>query len=622
MLLGDPQEGEATMSRMMKNTRVVAALTAAALSITACGGGSESSEDSIDRNTAISAQSLQRLLPVGFSVAPGEKAAVVIGGGTSEMCSIDHTGTLWCWGRPSTGLVQVQAPSVSPTPVRIPMPNNQYVTAVSSGPGDATCAIAGGEVFCWGLNNSRIVASNGSYYTAPTRVGNIGSPAVDIAVSSTSACAVVANGAVLCWGDGRQGTMTQEAFVDYNIRGPVTLPFINNAVKITGGFNNFCVISVNAMLQCWGRNANGQLGPGGAEPVFAARQPLLQPGVVDVQVVDVSMGTNHTCAVLTIGSVKCFGQNVFGQLGLDSAVVPSSAVPRAADGFPWRALAINASQESTCVNDIEGQVWCWGRLPGTQRDVWQAQKLVGMSNVMALGGNKRLGGTVCSATWEGRLLCAGYDATGDLGNGAPVGSASSSAVTIAGFGITPAQNVGTTTPLNTVPVTTAAPQTTVPATVPATVTVPTVATTVAVTVATTTPSSDSAQVQGSPSTTTGAASTPATTSSGASQATASTGGDATAVTVPAVTSPSTVRRVLSVKVGKKVDAKTMTVFAGISAPKSSKVKVTVSKAGTRFCRTSGTSVQGKKVGVCSVTVGVTPKGQKTRSRTIFVNVVA
>ena len=506
------------------------------------------------------------------------------------------------------------------------MPNNQYVTAVSSGPGEATCAVAGGEVFCWGLNSSRIVAPLGSYYTAPTRVGNIGSPAVDIAVSSTSACAVVTDGAVRCWGDGRQGTMTQEAFVDYNIRGPVTLPFINNAVKITGGFHNFCVISVNAMLQCWGQNANGQLGPGVAEPVFAARQPLLQPGEVDVQVVDVSMGTNHTCAVLTVGSVKCFGQNLFGQLGLDPAAVPSSAVPRITAGFPWRALAINASQETTCVNDIEGQVWCWGRLPATQRDVWQAQKLVGMSNVMALGGNKRPGGTVCAATWEGRLLCAGYDATGDLGNGAPAGSASSSAVMIAGFGITPAQNVATTTPLNTVPVTTAAPQTTVattvPATVPATVTVPTVATTVAVTVATTTPSSDSAQVQGSPSTTTGAASTPATTSSGASQATASTDGDATAVTIPAVTSPATVRRVLSVKVGKKVDAKTMTVFAGISAPKSSKVKVTVSKAGSRFCKTSGTSVQGKTVGVCSVTVGVTPKGQKTRSRTIFVNVVA
>ncbi|MFM8871434.1 MAG: hypothetical protein ACKOFD_07650, partial [Actinomycetota bacterium] len=97
--------------------------------------------------------------------------------------------------------------------------------------------------------------------------------------------------------------------------------------------------------------------------------------------------------------------------------------------------------------------------------------------------------------------------------------------------------------------------------------------------------------------------------------------DATSVTVPSVTSPATVRRVLSVKVGKKLTAKSMVRFAGITAPKSSTVKVRVAKAGSRFCRMSGTSVQGKKVGVCSVTIGVTPKGQKTRSRTIFVNVV-
>jgi len=615
------------MSRIMKSTRAAAALITAALVIAACGGGSESTDDAMDRNTAISAESLQRLLPVGFSVAPGEKAAVVVSGGESEMCAIDHAGSLWCWGRASSELVQVQAASVSPLPVRIPMPNNQYVTAVSSGHGDATCAIAGGEVFCWGNNNSRIVAANGNYFAAPTRIANVGA-AIDIAVGQTSACAVLGDGAVRCWGDGRRGTMTQEAYRDYNIRGPVTLPHINNAVKITGGFNNFCVLDVISELVCWGSNPNGQLGTGTAEPLFVGRRPLREIGFVDVQAVDVSMGSAHTCAVLVTGAVKCFGMNLSGQMGLDPALSPFSAVPRIADGLRTRAVSVIASTDATCVTDTEGQVWCFGRLPGTQVNSWQAQKLVGMSNVMAFGSNKKQSGSLCAATWEGRLLCAGFDGTGDLGNGAPVGSASSTAVTIAGFGITPAQNVATTAPRVTLSPTTVAPPTTVAGSVPATVTVPTVAPpTVAPVVSTTTPSGDAAQAQGSSSSTSGltpgATATPATSGSSGSGATtnASSTGDTPSATLPPVISPATLRRVLSVKVGKKVDAKTMRVFAGISAPKSSKVKVTVSKAGSSFCKTSGTSVQGKKVGVCSVTIGVTPKGQKTRSRTIFVNVV-
>ena len=608
------------MSRILKSTRLGAVLTAAALVITACGGGSESAEDSMDRNTAISAQSLQRLLPVGFSVAPGEKAAVVVGGTETEICVIDHLGSLWCWGRSRSGLVQNQAPGVSPAPVRIPMPNNQYVTAVASGNGDVMCAIAGGEVFCWGLNAARIVdAQWGGYIIVPTRIPNIGSPAVDIALGANVACAVVIDGSVRCWGDGRGGAMTAESFADASIRGPVTLPFVRNAVKITGGTNNFCVIDSSSLLACWGASPQGQLGLGAAGPTFAARYPL-----ADQQVVDVAMSVSHTCAVLVTGVVKCFGDNSSNQLGVDNVLVPSSATPRTADGLRVRAVSVSVGAGQSCANDVEGQVWCWGQYPGTFGQWWGAQKVPGMTNVMALGSNRRSSPAVCAATWAGQLLCAGYDFDGSVGNGLPVNSHTGSAVTLAGFGVTLAQNVATTAPAMT---TTTAGQVTVPtvsptttaapaSTVPATVTVPTVATT--------TPLSDAAQAQGSSSTTAASsdASSVPTATAAPQTTTASSPSDLSSVTVPPVSSPSTVRRVLSVKVGKKVDSKTMSVFAGISAPKSSKVKVVVSKAGSRFCKTSGTSVQGKKVGVCSVTIGVTPKGQKTRQRTIFVNVVA
>jgi hypothetical protein len=608
----------------MKKTRLAAALIAAALVIAACGNGSESGEESTDRNTAINIQSLQRLLPVGFTPGLGQKAAVVVGGSDTELCTIDHTGSLWCWGRSASALVVNQAPGVSPRPVQIAMPNNQYVTAVASGIGDVTCAIAGGEVFCWGLNTSRQIDGQwGGYFTVPTRIANVGS-AVDIAVGFDTACAVIIDGSVRCWGDGRGGAMTAESFVDVNIRGPVTIPFIRNAVRITGGYKSYCVIDVNSLLACWGNNAQGQLGMGAVGPTFSAQFPL-----GDQQVVDVSMSLAHTCAVLVTGVVKCWGSNSNHQLGADRAVIGlSSQLPRIVDGLRVSAVSVSTANGQSCINDTEGQVWCWGKYPGVNRESWGPERVVGMTNVMAMGSNKRDSNAVCAATWSGDLLCAGFDFDGSLGNGLPVNSHSALAVTLAKFGITLTPTVTTTIPMVA---TTAAPSvtlppnvtTTVPATtVPGTVTVPTVAPPVA----TTSIPGDAAQAQGSSSSTTAPATAGGTAAPGTSGATDSTTasslGDTPSATLPAASSPGTLRRVLSVKVGKKLNSKTTTLFAGISAPKGSKVKVTVSKAGARFCKTSGTSVQGKKVGVCSVTVGVTPKGQKTRSRTIFVNVIA
>ena len=567
------------MSRILKSTRLGAVLTAAAVLVAACGSGTESIDGSMDRNTAVSAASLQQLLPGGIAIGPGERAAVIVGATDNEMCAVDHRGSLWCWGREPSVLVREQALGVSPVPVRVPMPNNRPVTAVSTGTGDAACAIAGGEVFCWGLNAPRIVAPSELYFATPTRITNLSGPAVDVAVGFNTACAIIIDGAVDCWGDPRTGTMTPDAAASY-LRGPVVIPYIGNAVKITGGYNGFCVIDVKSLLKCWGDNSNGRLGPGQVAPTYQARTPLPAEPVIDV-----SMSSTHTCAVLATGAVKCFGENFKEQLGVESNVLFERGTPQRVIGLQVDAISVAVGKSQSCANDESGQVWCWGTpVSGAGWDS-RPTKVGGMTDVMFMNGNKQDLPTLCATNWRGDLFCVGSDYYGALGNGLPEGVRVNTAVTLDGFGIAGGNPSQVTTPAS-VPGQAAPASSVVPA--------------------------DSAGSQ-SNTTTTDATSTQST--AAASQ------GEATALTVPAATSPATVRRVLSVKVGKKLTAKSMVRFAGISAPKSSKVKVKVSKAGSRFCKTSGTSVQGKKVGVCSVTIGVTPKGQKTRQRTIFVNVV-
>ncbi len=571
------------MSPNLKTWRLGALVMAVTVVLTSCGTGTESTSDDVDRNTAISAQTMAELLPVGVRIEPNEKATVVVGGTQTEMCTIDHTGSLWCWGREPSVLIREQAVSVSPVPVLVKMPNNRRVTALSTGTGDVTCAVAGGEVFCWGLNASRMVsvsAQGESYYNIPTRIAGLSGPAVDVAVAFTSACAVIIDGAVECWGDGRSGTMTQQAALDGFARVPVVLPYISNAVKIVGGYRGFCVIDAQSSLKCWGDNSNGRLGAGPVEPTYTARTPVDKDPVISV-----SMSITHTCTVLATGTVKCFGENQRGQLGLELNVLSPFGEPQEIRNLYIDAVSVSVGRGQSCANDISGQVWCWGLTLGYFGVNSTPTKVPNLSDVMSIASTTGDTPTICATRWDGQLRCAGFDSYGALGDGLPERMHSQSGVSIAGFGIQ--SLVGS-------------PRTT--------------------------SGSGSGSASGSvsvqtvaPTTTTSNNSVSTTTTTGSTSVTSTS--DGSAVTVPAATSPATVRRMLSVKVGKKVTSSAMVRFAGISAPKSSKVKVSVAKAGARFCKASGTSVQGKKVGVCSVRVSVTPKGQKARVRTIYVNVV-
>lgn len=74
------------------------------------------------------------------------------------------------------------------------------------------------------------------------------------------------------------------------------------------------------------------------------------------------------------------------------------------------------------------------------------------------------------------------------------------------------------------------------------------------------------------------------------------------------------------KVGKSTTQSSLLKAAGLTAPKSSKVTITVKSSSARYCRKSGTSVKALKAGTCSVTVTVKPKSGAAKTRTVKVAV--
>jgi alpha-tubulin suppressor-like RCC1 family protein len=98
---------------------------------------------------------------------------------------------------------------------------------------------------------------------------------------------------------------------------------------ITGGLYHFCALLSDATGKCWGDNGDGQLGQGntsawgGTPSTIGANLPPMQLGSgagSTGSVRQLSAGYYHTCAVMWDWSVKCWGANYYGQLGLGDTV--------------------------------------------------------------------------------------------------------------------------------------------------------------------------------------------------------------------------------------------------------------------------------------------------------------
>src|SRR4051812_11098581 len=84
-------------------------------------------------------------------------------------------------------------------------------------------------------------------------------------------------------------------------------------MHMAAGTSHTCCVLTSGAVQCWGSNAEGQLGNGGMDQgVFAPAGTVNLGGAKAVQV---AAGKTHTCVLLNTQDVICWGGNTAGQLG-------------------------------------------------------------------------------------------------------------------------------------------------------------------------------------------------------------------------------------------------------------------------------------------------------------------
>ncbi|MCC7542326.1 MAG: hypothetical protein IT379_39275 [Deltaproteobacteria bacterium] len=232
-------------------------------------------------------------------------------------------------------------------------------------------------------------------------------------------CAVRLDGEVLCWGAndrGQIGDGTVSPTVPQPL--PTLVVGITDAVQVGPGYRHTCAVRAGGTISCWGDNEFGQLGDGSRT---SSPTPVLVMGITDA--VQVTSGTAHSCARLASGAVRCWGRSDHGQLGDGTTVEALTPVPVATI---TDATFIATWYEHTCAVSTSRGILCWGRNAegqlgdGTLMERHEPVAVVGFGETAVhLATGER---HTCAVGASGTARCWGDNGGGILGDGTDMDS--------------------------------------------------------------------------------------------------------------------------------------------------------------------------------------------------------
>jgi alpha-tubulin suppressor-like RCC1 family protein len=301
-----------------------------------------------------------------------------------------------------------------------------------------TCALLhDGGLRCWGLNTRGQLGlgsttsygdDEAAHFAGPVPLAGVGAR---LAVGGHHTCALLNWGVVRCWGNnavGQLGYNRTDHIGDgepLSSAGYVDLRGLANTV--VSGLHHTCALLGTGKVRCWGLNSSGQLGYGHKNNVGDNEHPFFYGDVdlgADVVVKELVAGAAHTCALLSTGAVRCWGNNAFGQLGLGHTTpVGDDETPATATvnlGGPVRQLV--AGYFHTCaLLSGTNTLRCWGLNGSGQLGYGNTTDLTAPGGPVAVGGEvlQVAAGQdhTCALLSTGGIKCWGLGAWGQLGQG-------------------------------------------------------------------------------------------------------------------------------------------------------------------------------------------------------------
>lgn len=316
----------------------------------------------------------------GFCVEPGQvcrPAFVQVAAGTGFACGIDEDRALWCWGSNRHHQIEPGDRLQIPLATRI---SQQAWDLVEAG-GEHVCGIAAGQLSCWGNNDHRqVAAAIDGDVDAPLVITVDGLPAWTAVSAGFGHTCAIAGGQLLCWGVNDRGQLGRDTSgADDGTPAPVTSP-VTDWIAVAAGREHTCAISQTAGVHCWGANTAGELGPNVAAGLTQLTPIDVPLAAAPLLATSIAVTADASCATTPAGELYCWGSNASGELGDPAVLVPapaSSATPLlGSDVTGWTELA--GSERMLC-GRAAGVVRCWGAaaMGGLGGGIWDDTKAFG-----------------------------------------------------------------------------------------------------------------------------------------------------------------------------------------------------------------------------------------------------
>jgi alpha-tubulin suppressor-like RCC1 family protein len=288
-------------------------------------------------------------------------SATQVTAGSRYSCALLKEGTVRCWG--GNFWHQLGNSSTKDSTLAVLVPGVSNASAIASG-AMHNCVIASGQVYCWGHTsdaNANPKPGEGSATALP--VGGVTS-AVAVACGADHTCALQADGLVQCW-TYYPSNQLGSGVPNYT---PMVIGNLSGAVAIAAGSLHTCAALSDGSVRCWGLNMNGTLGIG--DGTFSSETALQVIGLS--QVVGITSGSGHNCALLKDSTVRCWGDNRYGELG--NGTTGSSSFSPVQVFELTNVTALSRASLHTCSGFDDGAIRCWGHNSsgqlgdGTQND--------------------------------------------------------------------------------------------------------------------------------------------------------------------------------------------------------------------------------------------------------------
>jgi len=292
-----------------------------------------------------------RSAPVGVTGLTSGVAAISTGGGRS--CAVMTNGDVKCWGNNYFGSLGDGTTAERHTPVYV-YGLGAAVSAVSIGYYHACALTTSGGVKCWGRNKyGEVGDGTTNERDIPVDVTGLTSGVTAISAGSAFSCALMSTGGVKCWGDNQYGVLADGTKTERHT--PVDIPGLTSGVTaIVAAGSYVCALTTSGGVKCWGTNFNGAIGDGTTTDRYA---PVDVTGLTS-GVSAISANYLHTCALTTSGGVKCWGSNVYGEIGDGTTV--DKYTPVDVTGLTSGVAAISTGAYHTCALYLSGRMKCWG----------------------------------------------------------------------------------------------------------------------------------------------------------------------------------------------------------------------------------------------------------------------